>query len=130
MFYLRHDLPTYAEDMNNEDYLKRTRELSEVVRFTKQRHRGLKLLLLQEFGICFWCGIVVKDYGLPPNNEDNPPDAATIDHLVSRFYRGNGEFSDRVLACYHCNQKRAQEENRRLTREHNKKLKTLSTPSS
>lgn len=70
-------------------------------------YRELKLLLIEKFGVCYWCGIKVKDYG---NLLCKPPtDEATIDHVIPIPLRKKGEIVPKVLACYECNQRRSLE---------------------
>lgn len=65
---------------------------------------------------CHWCKRVtvlpvqgVSISGKPPD------DLATIDHIVSRYYREPGQrfahAANTVLACWSCNQRRCDEEN-------------------
>src|SRR6185503_18043250 len=73
-----------------------------------------KQRLYNQYPFCHWCGIalvlVVSDNGRLPDN------AATIDHLRSRFDLTRQEpkinaYEERtVLACYGCNQRRSAEE--------------------
>ena len=78
------------------------------------RNRELKLQYLAMGLKCFWCDKVVKDYG---NTEairkaglKIPEDMATIDHMVSRYFRKKGEKVQKVLACDPCNNRRSHEE--------------------
>ncbi len=59
---------------------------------------------------CFWCEIEVIDYGPRKEGEPDPLDMATVDHLVSRFFREIGVVVPKVLACAKCNQNRAKNE--------------------
>jgi hypothetical protein len=72
-------------------------------------NRQLKLALLKDICVCYWCGVECRNHehkdGVSP-----PDDAATIDHLVSRFHRKRGEIVPKVLACYKCNNRRCREE--------------------
>ena len=95
-------------------------EILLIPRFNNNPYRALKHELMKEFGHCFWCGIIVKDYG-NIHFHSPPPDSATIDHLESRFTREKGKMVDKVLCCDFCNQKRAQKENKLYS----KKTKTL-----
>lgn len=74
--------------------------------------RALKLALLEEYGYCYWCKRLVKDYGAREPGARDPDDMATVDHLVSRYYRKKGDIVDKVLACNKCNQARAREEDK------------------
>lgn len=87
------------------------RALDEETRHSGNRNRTLKLALIKEFGVCFWCGIKVKDLVPFPGTKE-PPDMATIDHTVSKYFREKGERVLKVLACYPCNQTRAVAENK------------------
>jgi len=101
--------------MNREEirkYLLRVIELDKSVHWEKNPRRELKLLLLKEFGTCFWCGKPVKDYGSTSEVRYNPPDMATIDHLESRFFRPKGKKVPKVLCCRKCNQQRSEKENK------------------
>lgn len=75
-------------------------------------YRKLKLDLLAKEGVCFWCGILVKDYHPWPEGKREPDDMATIDHIKSRYFRKLGEVSTKVLSCNKCNQKRSEKENK------------------
>lgn len=73
-------------------------------------YRKVKLLLLEHFGKCYWCGHAVKDYGnieLFRNKRKIPDDMATLDHVKTRFERKLGQVVDKVLCCHKCNQRRA-----------------------
>lgn len=92
-------------------------------RFEGERtNRPLKLALLSEFKNCFWCGEKVFDY-IHTAGETTPPNAATVDHLKSRFFRNKGEVVTKVLACEKCNQRRSHEENKKYTKIHQEKKK-------
>lgn len=66
------------------------------------------------FKRCFWCDIVVEDYGDREEQQKlgirDPDDMATIDHVKSKYFRKKGEAVEKVLACNKCNQKRALKE--------------------
>ena len=83
-------------------------------------YKQLKLLLLKEIGVCFWCKITVKDYPYEDGVPDKP-DMATVDHIQSRFERKKGEVVEKVLACYKCNQRRAKEDERKYKSKPSKK---------
>lgn len=74
------------------------------------RKRALKLALIREFGVCFWCKIPVRDYGKIPELMHHPRDMATIDHLISKYHRKPHERVIKVLACDPCNSKRSEME--------------------
>lgn len=69
-------------------------------------YRPLKLELLKEKPYCYWCGIKVIDY-IPKDGERTPDNTATIDHLISRFWRNKGKVVKKVLCCNKCNNLRA-----------------------
>lgn len=70
----------------------------------------LKNLLMKEFnGKCFWCDIKLDDY--PYSGGFEPSNMATIDHLISRYYRKKGDDVLKVLCCYSCNSLKAHLEN-------------------
>lgn len=73
-------------------------------------YRALKLSLLQQFGVCFWCDRKVSDYNRTKGYQ--PPDTATVDHLVSKYFREPGDVSLKVLSCLECNQERAHNEHK------------------
>jgi len=85
-------------------------------------YRPLKLALIKEFKKCYWCGVEVIDF-IRKLGERTPYNAATVDHLVSRYFRKKGEVVIKVLACDRCNQKRANKENKQLGKNHVNKLK-------
>lgn len=80
-------------------------------------YRILRLVLIEKYGICYWCSILVKEY---PNlvflklkqGGAIPDDFATIDHLVARPFRKLGEVVGKVLACHKCNTKRSRKQDR------------------
>jgi hypothetical protein len=82
-------------------------------------NRLFKKQLWNENPYCHWCGCLTQltncANGIIPN------DAATLDHLISRFNparwikRKPGE-RRKVLACYACNQRRSIEEHERLSK--------------
>ena len=83
-------------------------------------NRELKARLWQDVkGRCHWCGRETKLLNIPEIKGPAPADMATIDHLISRYSperwvkRGNAK----VLACYECNSKRANEETMSLSKE-------------
>ena len=80
------------------------------------RIRRIKLRLLEENPYCYFCGILVKDYGNFYSNRvrEYPLDMATVEHLKTRHQRKiNPEPNiPKVLSCYKCNHKRGLEANR------------------
>ena len=72
-------------------------------------HRVQKLELLAKDPHCHWCGKEVKDYG-DLTGKQYPHDLATLDHLVSRFFRKKGDVVKKVLACWKCNEERSLKE--------------------
>lgn len=100
---------------------KKLKELDNATYWDNNRRRSLKLALMREFKVCFWCGIEVKDYG-DLTHKKSPPDLATVDHMVSKFFRSKGEGVLKVLACAACNTRRSAEECKIYGEEHAKKL--------
>ena len=76
------------------------------------RRKLLRAFLIERVGVCYWCGKKVKDY---PHIEGVPrlPDFATIDHLLSSKSRKKGDFVERVLACFECNNRRSYDQQRK-----------------
>lgn len=68
---------------------------------------------MTEHPFCIYCGIKVKDYGFIPVGVSVPPDAASVDHVKTRYERKPGEIVDKVLACVKCNIKRGTAMNRK-----------------
>ncbi len=68
---------------------------------------------------CHWCNLLTHDHGAIPDGEVSPFDNATVDHLVSRFFREKGTIVPKVLACDRCNKKRAEIENAFFERYYN-----------
>jgi len=83
-------------------------------------NRTDKIQFWNENPHCHWCGKQTQVTNCP--NGKIPPDAATIDHLYSKYdprrwvRRKHGE-RHKVLACYACNQRRSIEETERLSKE-------------
>jgi len=69
-------------------------------------HRGILKYLVKEFKVCYHCGVNVF-YAAEKHGQKPPRNSATIDHLVSRFFREKGEKVPKVLSCHSCNQKRS-----------------------
>lgn len=73
-------------------------------------------------GKCHWCGKLTQLLHLPEIKGKAPHDLATVDHLRSRYFLDrfvkpkNGERT-KVLACYKCNAKRAEDETSKLCKE-------------
>lgn len=99
------------------------KDIYERTRYKKSPRRALKLALLEEFKVCFHCGIPVKDCGRTEDGCRPPADEATVDHLVSRFYRKKGDIVLKVLSCNKCNQERTKEESRYLNDAHMMRLR-------
>lgn len=108
-------------------YVGRVAEINEATKYrdgiTRGRHRRLKLALIAEFGVCFYCDDPVFDIQ-PKDGETAPPNQATLDHTVSRFFREKGEEVLKVLCCNRCNQQRSKVENKKYTTEHQAKLRS------
>lgn len=98
--------------------------LSKIARKNSQRRKkgGMKPefrmlpLLVKEFSKCFWCDIEVVH--LKSDGGKQPYYAASIDHVRSRYFREKGEEVLKVLSCYRCNAKRADEEDKKYGKEH------------
>lgn len=85
-------------------------------------YRKLKLELMAKDKHCHWCKIEVHDH-VQIEGVRQPDDTATIDHLISRFFRKKGETVAKVLACQKCNLQRARDEEKLNQVEHLKKLR-------
>lgn len=59
-------------------------------------------LLLEQQGLCFWCGGGL----VRPLTNSCGPDDATIDHLIPRWLGGDKRKSNIVAACRACNSDR------------------------
>lgn len=77
-------------------------------------YRKLKLRYLEIFRRCYWCKRLCKDYPLIAPHSKLPDDAATIDHVISRYKRKKGDHVRKVLACNKCNQDRSEKETKEL----------------
>lgn len=73
------------------------------------REKRIRLRLLREElhrttgGKCFWCKRATVLCG---RRDHLPPDAATLDHIVTRTSGGRYERENLVLACFKCNNTR------------------------
>ena len=79
--------------------------------------RKVRRKLWEQNPHCHWCGCLTDWYN-PPNG-NLPPNAATIDHLLSRlnperYYLPYYPQSLMVIACYKCNTERGAREEREL----------------
>ena len=74
-------------------------------------NRAIKLKLFQEDDRCFYCGC--KMILTNTNGELLPPNAATLEHRISRLHikrwvrKKKKEPKRQVLACYKCNHNRS-----------------------
>jgi hypothetical protein len=76
-----------------------------VKRFQTARQRQRARLLLQQDGLCCYCGIRMLLVKITPCM--TPPDAAcTIEHVYPKGHPLRGTPNSRKLACYRCNQDR------------------------
>lgn len=75
----------------------------------KRNYAALREEFLKRFGSCYWCGIKVKPFKYTPRARV-PYNDATLDHVVSKYFRKPGESVLKVLACAYCNQLRSAEE--------------------
>jgi hypothetical protein len=85
-------------------------------------NRDIKLKLHQADPRCHWCERETKLTNIPELNGEADPLMATVDHLRSRycldrFVKPKIGAPTKVLACYECNSRRAQEETDTLSRE-------------
>ena len=82
-------------------------------------NREFKLKLWQADPRCYWCKRLTRLLNIPEIQGPAPPDLATIDHLVSRYFpeRWIKRNQTKVLACYECNARRGMEETKRLSKE-------------
>ena len=86
-------------------------------------NRALKLQLYAKNPHCHYCGCHMILTNVKNVTADNPlpPNAATIEHIVSRFHphrwvkKKKGQHR-RVLACLQCNQKKSHQEILSLSR--------------
>ena len=81
-------------------------------------NRESKLKLYQEDPRCYWCKRETILTNIPEIQGQPNPLMATVDHLVSRYHpeRWVKREMTKVLACYECNARRAQEETAALPR--------------
>lgn len=81
-------------------------------------NRSRKVFLWEQDPHCYWCGRLTQLTNCP--NGIIPPDAATVDHLFSRFNPERWMDDNnlrRVLSCYKCNHDRSREEDTYLSKE-------------
>ena len=67
-------------------------------------HKQILKYLIERFKTCYHCGVKVI-YRETPSKKKQVSNNATIDHLISRYLRSEGEKVPKVLSCYKCNQK-------------------------
>lgn len=102
--------------------------ISRINSLRRKKNGGLdpekKLLpmLVKEFKNCFWCGVEVIH--LKCDGGKQPFYSASVDHVVSRYFRKKGDNVLKVLSCYRCNAKRADIENKKYSKNHIEKLST------
>lgn len=77
--------------------------------------RDLRWDLFQVDPHCYWCHARVR--WMAPANGILADDAATLDHVQSRYVRERGELVPVVLARFKCNRDRNEREQARLPRE-------------
>lgn len=73
---------------------------------------------------CCYCGIITIDRARRGRSKQRPTDA-TIEHLHSRLtgpLEGRNKICNLTIACYKCNNERAQREEQALTQEQRDKL--------
>jgi hypothetical protein len=70
-------------------------------RATRRRRAHLQRLLRRQKWRCYWCQIKVMPYVAHGH-----PCKATFDHLVTKSAGGGNALSNKVVACYACNQRR------------------------
>lgn len=75
--------------------------------------RKRRARLMEKDPHCHWCGVKVIYYPLK-KGETMPNNFATLDHLVSRYYKPRFDPKMKqktmVLACFKCNMKRCEED--------------------
>ena len=86
-------------------------------------NRSLKLKLYEQNPCCCYCGChtILTDIKSIPSGQSLPPNAATIEHRVSRFspYRWKKKRKGerrKVISCYECNHDRSVQETLCLSR--------------
>jgi hypothetical protein len=93
-----------------------------VATIMSRRHRELKIKMWEKDPYCHWCGCftVVTNIVAVPRGTSLPDNAATVDHVYSRFNARRwvkAKYGERrrVLACYKCNHERAEQEENAMT---------------
>lgn len=95
----------------------------EIIEAYKKRERAsrnkiVRKRLFKKDPHCYYCGIETKEYSDIAHRdlrqgEKYPDDMATLEHLYDRYtYKRYIEVGAKVLACYKCNVKRANQRNR------------------
>lgn len=89
-----------------------------------RHNRKLKLQLWKENPHCHWCGRLTQVTNI--RNGVLPEDAATVDHLFSRYnvkrwLHHRHDEPTKVLSCYKCNHDRGNKETSLLSREERSK---------
>lgn len=86
----------------------------------KKKQHQLRRLFHRQRGRCHWCGCEMLPPGGPKGGGRQDPRLCTYDHLDCRYSdeRGKhqGEYRN-VAACWTCNNRRAKEKERSLSRE-------------
>lgn len=86
-------------------------------------NRSIKLKLFAENNKCYYCNcqMILTNIKKIPHGQTLPPNAATIEHIISRYHlhrwvkRKRGQ-KRKVLACYQCNHGRSTQETLCLSR--------------
>lgn len=82
------------------------------------RKRKRRQILFDRDPHCHWCGVLTVWYSQPTKHEEMPNNAATLDHLYSRFNPERITPIDNVertvLACLECNRRRSVEEEAKI----------------
>lgn len=66
------------------------------------RSRCRERVFRRDGGKCHWCGRAVRLVPSEPGTP-NPPDMATVDHLVLKKDGGTRQMDNIVCACFQCN---------------------------
>lgn len=95
-------------------------------RFPSGGHKALIPILMKKFGVCYWCGIQLIHYKRDESKigKKDPPNAATIDHLITRWERKPNEIVPKVLCCYKCNGERAKKDEKKFLKSRPKVIHT------
>jgi hypothetical protein len=92
--------------------------LGESISTENKKQRCLLRMCLEQNWKCHWCPTIMR-WGKRPDGGKLNRDQATIDHLNDRYdpKRATGEAQPKVAACQYCNQKRARDRGRSVSKE-------------